>query len=88
MNVYITGIGAVSPIGMTARESFSAAAAGKSGITAPELFSQEITQIFERLFLEIRHDLNEPLSRLDEEAARIASLAEEARLLSVSAESL
>ena len=49
---------------------------------------QEITQIFERLFLEIRHDLNEPLSRLDEEAARIASLAEEARLLSVSAESL
>ena len=49
---------------------------------------QEISQIFERLFLEIRHDLNEPLSRLDEEAARIASLAEEARLLSVSAESL
>ena len=49
---------------------------------------QEITQIFERLFLEIRHDLNEPLSRIDEEAARIESLAEEARLLSVSAESL
>ncbi len=49
---------------------------------------QEITQIFERLFLEIRHDLNEPLSRLDEEAARIASLAEEARLVSVAAESL
>ena len=49
---------------------------------------QEIMQIFERLFLEIRHDLNEPLSRLDEEAARIASLAEEARLVSVAAESL
>ena len=49
---------------------------------------QEISQIFERLFLEIRHDLNEPLSRLDEEAARIASLAEEARLVSVAAESL
>ncbi len=46
MNVYITGIGAVSPIGMTARESFSAAVAGKSGITKPELFSEEITEIF------------------------------------------
>ena len=49
---------------------------------------QEITQIFERLFLEIRHDLNEPLSRIDEEAARIESLAEEARLVGVAAESL
>ena len=28
MEVYITGIGAVSPIGMTARESFSAAVRG------------------------------------------------------------
>ena len=39
MEVFITGIGAVSPIGMTARESFSAAVQGKSGISAPELFS-------------------------------------------------
>jgi len=39
---------------------------------------REIAQIFERLFLEIRHDLKEPLSRLDEETARISSLAEEA----------
>ena len=46
MNVYITGIGAVSPLGMTARESFSAAAAGKNGISVPELFSAEQTQIF------------------------------------------
>ena len=46
MEVFITGIGAVSPIGMTARESFAAAVAGKSGITKPELFSEEITQIF------------------------------------------
>ena len=46
MNVYITGIGAVSPLGLTARESFSAAAAGKNGISAPELFSAEQTQIF------------------------------------------
>jgi 3-oxoacyl-[acyl-carrier-protein] synthase II len=46
MEVFITGIGAVSPIGMTARESFSAAVAGKSGIFAPEQFSSEITQIF------------------------------------------
>ena len=46
MEVYITGIGAVSPIGMNARESFSAAVAGKSGISTPELFSSDITQIF------------------------------------------
>ena len=46
MEVFITGIGAVSPIGMTARESFSAALAGKSGISAPEQFSSEVTQIF------------------------------------------
>lgn len=46
MEVFITGIGAVSPIGMTARESFSAAVAGKSGISKPEQFSSEITQIF------------------------------------------
>lgn len=46
MKVYITGIGAVSPLGMTARESFDAAAKGVSGISAPELFSSEITQIF------------------------------------------
>ncbi|NLI54506.1 MAG: beta-ketoacyl-ACP synthase II [Clostridiales bacterium] len=46
MNVYITGIGAVSPLGMNARDSFSAAARGVSGISAPELFSSETTQIF------------------------------------------
>ena len=46
MKVYITGIGAVSPLGMTARESFSAAADGVCGISAPELFSAETTQIF------------------------------------------
>ena len=46
MEVFITGIGAVSPIGMTARESFSAAVAGKSGISKPEQFSSEMTQIY------------------------------------------
>ncbi len=46
MNVYITGIGAVSPLGMTARESFAAAAKGVCGISAPEQFSAEVTQIF------------------------------------------
>ena len=49
---------------------------------------QEITQIFERLFLEIQHDLKEPLSRLEAETARIASLAEEARHVSEAAEAL
>ena len=46
MNVFITGIGAVSPLGMTARDSFAAAANGVSGISAPEEFSSEITQIY------------------------------------------
>ncbi len=49
---------------------------------------QEITQIFERLFLEIQHDLKEPLSRLEEETERISTLAEEARLVSEAADSL
>ena len=49
---------------------------------------QEITQIFERLFLEIQHDLKEPLSRLEAETARIVSLAEEARHVSEAAEAL
>ncbi len=50
--------------------------------------NQEITQIFERLFLEIQHDLKEPLSRLDEETARISSLTEEARRVSEAADLL
>ena len=49
---------------------------------------QEITQIFERLFLEIQHDLKEPLSRLEAETARIVSLAEEARHVGEAAEAL
>jgi len=49
---------------------------------------QEITQIFERLFLEIQHSLKEPLSRLDEETARISSLKEEARRISEAADLL
>jgi len=39
-------MGAVSPIGATAAESFASAAAGKSGIGVPTLFSAEETQIF------------------------------------------
>ena len=46
MKVYITGVGAVSPIGMSARESFSAAVDGVCGISETELFSAETTQIF------------------------------------------
>ncbi|MGV8080138.1 MAG: dynamin family protein [Syntrophales bacterium] len=49
---------------------------------------QEITQIFERLFLEIQHDLQEPLSRLDRETERISSLAEEARSIREAADAL
>lgn len=49
---------------------------------------QEITQIFERLFLEIQHDLQEPLSRLDRETERISSLAGEARSIREAADAL
>jgi 3-oxoacyl-[acyl-carrier-protein] synthase II len=46
MKVYITGMGAVSPIGMSAEESFAASADGVSGISAAECFDAELTQIF------------------------------------------
>jgi len=49
---------------------------------------QEITQIFERLFLEIQHDLKEPLLHLDEETSRISSLTETARNIRESADLL
>ncbi|MBN1381787.1 MAG: dynamin family protein [Deltaproteobacteria bacterium] len=40
---------------------------------------QEITQIFDKLFIELEHRLKEPLMRLDEQAAKIAPLIDEAR---------
>ena len=46
MKVYITGMGAVSPIGMSAEECFKSAADGVSGISTPESFDSELTQIF------------------------------------------
>ena len=46
MKVYITGMGAVSPIGMSAAESFEAAVAGVCGISYPDSFDAELTQIF------------------------------------------
>lgn len=46
---------------------------------------QEISQMFERLFLEIAHDLKEPLSRLDDELKRIDALASEAKAVSEAA---
>lgn len=49
---------------------------------------QEINQIFERLFLEIQHDLKEPLSRLDDETARIKTLTDEANRVYESADLL
>lgn len=42
---------------------------------------QEITQMFDRLFLELEHGLKEPLSRLESQAASVASLIEEASAL-------
>lgn len=49
---------------------------------------QEITHMFDRLFLEFDHRLKEPLARLDEQTARVAPLAEEAVRLSEAANEL
>lgn len=49
---------------------------------------QEITRIFERLFLEIQHELNEPLLRLDREAERISGLVGDAQRIREAAEAL
>ena len=46
MKVYITGMGAVSPIGMSAAESFQAAVAGVCGISYTDSFNAELTQIY------------------------------------------
>lgn len=49
---------------------------------------REITQIFDKLFLEINHRLKEPLSSLEESSARLARLAEEAEQVNKAAEAL
>ncbi len=49
---------------------------------------QEITGIFDRLFLEFDHYLKEPLARLDEQAARVAPLEDEALRLNEAADRL
>jgi len=49
---------------------------------------REITQIFDKLFLEINHRLKEPLSSLEESSARLGRLAEEAEQINRAAEDL
>ena len=49
---------------------------------------QEITRLFDRLFLEFDHYLKEPLARLDEQAARVAQLENEAARLQEAADQL
>lgn len=44
--VVITGMGAISPIGLTAEESFDAAIKGVCGIDSPTQFDSEITEIY------------------------------------------
>ncbi len=48
----------------------------------------EIAQIFDKLFLEIEHQLKEPLARLDKQGAHLSSLAEEAERISIHIERL
>jgi hypothetical protein len=49
---------------------------------------REITQMFDRLFLEIEQYLKDPLIRIDEETARFNLLIEEAVRISEMAEAL
>jgi len=44
--VIITGMGTVSPIGLSAQEAFDNAVAGVCGISEPELFDKEYTEIY------------------------------------------
>ncbi len=49
---------------------------------------QEIAGLFDRLFLAFDHYLEEPLTRLDEQAVRVAQLADEAARLQEAADQL
>ena len=49
---------------------------------------QTITEIFNRLFLEIEHQLKEPLALLDDQATRVAALAGEAVCINEAAQQL
>ena len=53
-----------------------------------ERLDQDMTQMFDRLFMEFDHSLAEPLARLESQTARISDLIEEAMHLSESANSL
>jgi len=53
-----------------------------------ERLDQEITQMFDRLFIEFNHSLSEPLAHLEEQTARISKLVDEAVNLSAAADLL
>ena len=50
----------------------------KSRTEFRDRLNQEIAKIFDKLFLEIDHQLKEPLNRLEKQAAHLSSLTEEA----------
>ncbi len=50
----------------------------KSRTEFRDRLNQEIAKIFDKLFLEIDHQLKEPLTRLEKQAAHLSSLTEEA----------
>lgn len=60
----------------------------QSRIEFRDRLNQEIAKIFDRLFLEIDHQLKEPLARLEKQAAHLSSLAEEAERISNDVERL
>jgi ribosome biogenesis GTPase A len=60
----------------------------KSRAEFRDRLNREVAQIFEKLFLEIDHQLKEPLARLEKQAAHLSSLAEEAERISKEIEKL
>jgi len=60
----------------------------KSRTEFRERLDQEITQMFDRLFIEFNHSLSEPLAHLEEQSARISKLVDESVNLSAAADQL
>ena len=85
------GVGLVAVTLLWKRSSILREFSGKLAKSRGEFrdrLNQEITHMFDRLFLEFDHYLTEPLARLDEQTARLAPLADEAVRLGEAADLL
>ena len=74
--VIITGMGAVSPIGLDVESSFAAAKEGKGGIAKTTTFDTEITQIFVAGEVKgLAHQTNEATHQIEQTVAEILATA-------------